>query len=243
MVTRTRIIMQKIALRNIGLKDSEIKAYLAILSLGTAKVSEIAKKAGLHNKNTYDALKRLNEMGLVSRAAEEGKIIFHAEDPERTLRIWESKRDHLLSVMDELKRIYRQAPSEEEIFVHKGRTGLKFVFEDALKAKECIEIGDIGRFNEAVPHFFHKYQILKKTNRVKCRLLLNPSLKGSSITKDIYGKAKYATEELPFMIVIYSDKVAFIHFGKEIFETIIKSKEMHGRYVEYFNNLWHNLTI
>jgi sugar-specific transcriptional regulator TrmB len=230
--------MHRIALKNLGLKESEIRVYLALLNLGTAKVGEIAKKANMYNKNTYDALKRLNDIGIISKATEEGKLVFHAEDPEKLFSLWESRREHLVSTMEELKKLYRQAPSEEEIFTYKGRMGIKSVFDDVLKADECMEIGDVVKFKEVVHNFFLKYQLLKKEKKMKCRAIISSSVKGNRITKEIYGKIKFAGISLPSLIVIYSNKVVFIHFGEDIFETIVKSKKLHEEYVDYFNSIW-----
>jgi len=230
--------MQRIALRNLGLKESEIKVYLSILNLGTAKVSEIAKKAGMYNKNTYDALKRLNEIGIISKATEEGKIIFHAENPDKLLSLWESRKDHLSSVMPELVKLYRQAPSEEEIFTYKGRTGLKMVFDEILKADECMEMGNSAKFKDLVHNFFQKYQLLKKEKKMKCRSILPLSAKETKLGRETYGRVRFMGLDMPSMVVIYSNKVAFIYFGEEIFETVIKSKDLHKDYSTYFNSLW-----
>jgi len=211
---------------------------LALLNLGTAKVSEIAKKAGMYSKNTYDALKRLNEVGIISKATEEGNLVFHAIDPDNLLGVWESRKEHLQSVMPELKKLYRQAPSEEEIFTYKGRTGLKTVFEDVLKAEACMEIGNLQKFKEILPNFFMKYQLLKKEKKMKCRIILSSSMKGNKIGRESYGKVKYVDQTVPSLVIIYSNKVAFIHFGEDIFETIVKSKKLHSDYTEYFGSIW-----
>jgi len=232
--------MQRIALKNLGLKNSEINVYLAILSLGTAKVSEIAKKASMYNKNAYDALRKLNEKGLVSKATEDGKLVFHAEDPEGLATLWESRREHLVSVMEELKKIYRQAPSDEEIFTYKGRSGIKTVFDDVLKSEECMELGNAEKFKEVVPNFFFKYQLLKKEGGIKCRALIYKSERSKKISREIYGKVKFIDANFPSFVVIYSNKVVFIHFGEDLFETIVRSKHLHREYVAYFNAVWNN---
>jgi hypothetical protein len=56
---------------------------------------------------------------------------------------------------------------EEEIFTYKGRTGLKMVFDEVLKADECMEMGNSAKFREVVHNFFMKYQLLKKEKGMK----------------------------------------------------------------------------
>lgn len=46
-------------LEKIGLTTNEIKVYLALIDLGTTLAGNIAKKAKLHRRQTYDALHRL----------------------------------------------------------------------------------------------------------------------------------------------------------------------------------------
>ena len=53
-------------LKEIGLTDTEIKIYLALLSLGATSAGKIVEDTGIYRKNLYDALNKLIEKGLTS---------------------------------------------------------------------------------------------------------------------------------------------------------------------------------
>ena len=53
-------------LQNFGLTDAEVKVYITLLQLGESTASEISKKTGANRTFTYDRLKKLGDMGLVS---------------------------------------------------------------------------------------------------------------------------------------------------------------------------------
>ena len=61
-------MIDKMALTGLGLTNHEITVYLALLELGSAKVVEIANKCKLHRPNVYDALQKLIEKGVQSKA-------------------------------------------------------------------------------------------------------------------------------------------------------------------------------
>jgi len=69
------------ALRGIGLSKNESKVYLALLKLGSSNVISIAKTSTVHRVNVYDALKKLQERGLVSTSQIINKTEYQAADP------------------------------------------------------------------------------------------------------------------------------------------------------------------
>lgn len=70
-------------LMEFGLDDKEAKIYLAILELGGESVLQIAKKAKLNRVSTYEALKSLSKMGLISSFTKGKRVHYGAADPDR----------------------------------------------------------------------------------------------------------------------------------------------------------------
>jgi sugar-specific transcriptional regulator TrmB len=63
-------------LGKIGFTPNETKVYLALIDLGTALAGNVAKKAALHRRQTYDALHRLIAKGLVSYTSKNPNLRF-----------------------------------------------------------------------------------------------------------------------------------------------------------------------
>ncbi len=126
-------------LAKIGLDGKQIEIYLALLSLHSAKASDIAKAAGQSRSHAYVILRTLEEMGLVSEIDEQSITRFIAEPPERLLgylkdRERESRElrtlvEGALPVLSALTGAFLGAP---RVTVLKGMDGMKHVYRDIL---------------------------------------------------------------------------------------------------------------
>ena len=79
-------MLEKI-LQKLGLNDKEIKIYLTILKLGPSPVRAIAQTADINRGTTYDILKHLRDLGLVSYYHKDKHQYFIAEDPQKITHI------------------------------------------------------------------------------------------------------------------------------------------------------------
>ncbi|MBI3888691.1 helix-turn-helix domain-containing protein [Candidatus Nomurabacteria bacterium] len=71
----------QVVLKNFGFSEKEISVYLALIELGSSSVRTIAGKAKVNRGTTYDILKSLINMGIVSYYKKESKQYFIAEWP------------------------------------------------------------------------------------------------------------------------------------------------------------------
>lgn len=69
-------------LAKLGLSENQRKAYLSLLSLGSAPVSTIASKAGIHRITCNDCLKQLQSMWFVLPIKKNSTTIYTAKEPE-----------------------------------------------------------------------------------------------------------------------------------------------------------------
>ncbi len=68
-------------LEELGLTQGEIKAYLALLKLGSTSTGPLAKESGVSRSKLYAILDRLEKRGLASHVEERGVIQFQAAEP------------------------------------------------------------------------------------------------------------------------------------------------------------------
>src|SRR3989338_5963845 len=90
--------IDQIILKNFGLSEKEIAVYLALIELGASSVRAISEKAKVNRGTTYDILKSLIGMGIVSYYNKESKQYFIAERPETLLAVIEKKQEQLAEV-------------------------------------------------------------------------------------------------------------------------------------------------
>ena len=79
--------MKEKALRKFGLSDREIRVYTALLELGEALASKIAKKTDIPRTLVYDILENFVNKGIVSYVIKSNKKYFAALDPNHLIQV------------------------------------------------------------------------------------------------------------------------------------------------------------
>ena len=72
-------------LKEIGLTDSEIKVYVALLEIGSSSKGPIVDKSGVASSKIYELLEKLMQKGLVSQVIKSNVKYFEAAPPKRLL--------------------------------------------------------------------------------------------------------------------------------------------------------------
>ena len=82
-------------LTKVGLDEKEAKIYVALLDLGSEKVHEIAKKAGVKRPTAYVILEQLYAKNFVIKTYHQRRAFYSAEKPDIILRSLKEKEDLL----------------------------------------------------------------------------------------------------------------------------------------------------
>jgi len=138
--------MEYESLMNLGLSKNEAKIYLALVKLGSSSVSQIAQTVDVHRVNIYDALKNLQEKGLVGTVVKVNKKYFEAASPNTLREIIKDKQDKIEEVKNQLPLIlksFEHSKNKQDVHIFKGITGIKTVFKDILDSnpKEILDFG------------------------------------------------------------------------------------------------------
>ncbi len=127
------------ALGQLGLDKRQVGIYRALHKLGPASIRDIATEAGVNRGTTYETLKHLVTMGLVSYLPKGRRRVFQAEDPERLLSLGESRQQALAQAMDDLRRdiipALKQSRTEfspGNVRFYEGDDGVELVLRDIL---------------------------------------------------------------------------------------------------------------
>lgn len=70
-------------LKKLGLRDDEIKTFIALAETGEQTAGTLAKKAGVSRPSVYGFLKKMRELGLVSESQRNGTKTFLAAPEEK----------------------------------------------------------------------------------------------------------------------------------------------------------------
>jgi len=242
------------ALQEIGLTDSEIKVYLALLELEESSKGGILKKTKTAPSKVYHVLQKLIDKGLVSlfiknkvkhfRAAPPEQIKYYLEKKRKDIEYQENELDKILPQLNSLKE-KRKEEATAEVFY--GWRGMETVYNEILttlrKGNTNYVIGaSKGEDTKRSENFFLKYGIRKTKKGIKIKILFNENARKSVRRIEKIGKFQYIKRFLrittPVEINIFQNNTALVRLTKEPIVFLIRDKETAESFKEYFHALW-----
>jgi len=244
--------MKQDVLEKLGLSKNEARVYLALLKLGSASVTDIAKSSGVHRVNTYDALERLMERGLVSAVVKINKKFYEAADPDRILDIVKEKEEVIektKKILPELKLDHRFAAKRQEVHHFKGREGLKSVFEDITKTlkkgDEWLIFGSAGKGAVILPNFMDKWEKERVKAGIRLKMIFNDAKQGriraQQLSKLKLTEVGYLPKGLisPSDVYIYGNKSTINLWSEDTpLSIMVENKEIADSFRSFFNWFW-----
>jgi sugar-specific transcriptional regulator TrmB len=242
--------METKILKEIGLTETEIKVYLALLSLGTTSAGKLVEETNVYRKNLYDALHKLIAKGLVSYVVENKKKFFQPKSPTNLVTFLDEKKEKIEEKKKELQEVipkldarFNLLTPEIESQIYRGTDGIKTILKECLNHREVLFIGATGDVENRLPYFWPQYN--KKREKLKCKwkLLLVLEAKNKPITKSKYYEYKVLPETLSGLnvIYIYGNYVANVVWLEKPIAFVIKHKTLADNYRKYFNFLWNKI--
>lgn len=237
-------------LEEIGLTDSEIKVYLALLELGSSKKGPIVKKAGITSSKIYEVTDKLIERGLASyvvkgnvkyfNAAPPSRIKAYLKEKEAKLKDQEIELDKFLPSL-ELKQKLVEKKTDAEVY--RGWRGMQTVYNDLLESLKPHEEFYIfgasrGADTNKVKSFYTRFnkKIIKK--KLKANIIFNKNARGNIPNVEKTGKVKYLDHTTPAEIIIYDNKTAIVLLEKEPLIILIRGESIAKSFRTYFDVMW-----
>ena len=118
---------------SVGMDGKEAIAYLSILELGEATMSELVKKSKLKRTTLYDLVESLKKQGLISISKRNKRLLYVAENPEKLIECADEKKRHLESILPELLSITNTLTKKPKVRYFEGIEGIKEVYKDILR--------------------------------------------------------------------------------------------------------------
>jgi sugar-specific transcriptional regulator TrmB len=238
-------------LRSIGLTNSEVKVYLALLELGSTTKGPVVKKSKVASSKIYELLDKLIEKGLASFVVKSGTKYFEAAAPSRILdyidekenliRKQKAKMNKLLPEL-ELKRSMAGIGSEVQVF--KGMKGAQTSFDDILKTlkkdDEYYVLG-ISKFTPVFERFVVHFHQKRAKLGIKCKIIVNELAQeiGKKLEPIVRTKIKYLQPELftPVVFIVYKN-TSLISIGLDEIFIQVKSENLAKGLKSYAEYMW-----
>lgn len=213
------------SLHEFGLKEKEIKIYLALLDLGPSSIRKIAELAKVNRGTSYDILKKLIEMGLASYYGKKNHQYFIPEDPAKIVDILQEREKEIARTKKEIKKaipdlqlLYSNITQRPFVKYYEGYSGSKEILRDVLNMVSKLEDKEYFVYSaESIRKYLYKSfkdfskERVKKGVRVK---VIAIGEGGELRGKDKRKWLNNINESAPNYIIIYGNKVAFISIDR-----------------------------
>ena len=240
-------------LKQLGFSEKEIKVYLTLLKSGPSSVRTLAQVSGINRGTTYDILKSLKENSLISFYHKDTRQFFVAEDPsalhknlEHRIDNLEEVREHLTSVIPELKSLFSDSGEKPVVKYYEGYSGVKTVLSDVLGTTGLSKEKLYYVFSsEAIREYLYKAfpNFTKERIRKKIKVRAIGIGHKGTIAQLAEKKSLNAKKSSPTYILIYPGKVAMISINslKQPLALIIEDEALFVTQQQVFDFIWNSL--
>lgn len=249
----------QVILKNFGLSEKEISVYLALIELGSSSVRTIAEKAKVNRGTTYDILKSLINIGIVSYYNKESKQYFIAERPETLLAVIDKKQEDLAEVKENIeeslplfKTLFEKQGGKPVVKLYEGKIGIRHILEDVLKSMDKTKEKTYYVYSSATIRKnvylamkdFSKKRIRRKIKVKTIAIGEGGNLSGFDERKWMQLPNTKGTEVLrPTYEIIYCGKVAHISLdnAENPVGIVIENQEIYHTQKLIFESNWKSL--
>ena len=232
------ILMDREALKRIGLAEEEINIYFILLRRGFSKATVISKELNVARTTTYRFLNSLLEKGLISENIQNNVKYFYPVDPKRIPEILEERTHEIEKIIPELVSMQGISNEESKVELFKGKEGMKTVMRDIIReGKSYTFIGEAEKYFSDVSIFITQWLKSVEEKKIIGKLLCSKTQKFKVAKTETY---KLLDEDLipEISIWTYGNKTALVIWSNPSYAIIIDSKAVTNGNRKTFDYLW-----
>lgn len=235
-------------LEDFGLTEKESVVYLALLPRHDVGSSKIVLATGLHKQFVYNALSRLEELGLAKHVIQNGRKKFSANTPTRILSLIEEKKLSAQHMVKQLQERFIGA-HEQDFEVFQGENAFIAHQFDMLERiepnQEALSInGTAHHFLNAMgPGESDEFEKLRVEKGLRVRFIGMEPMKERMAEMQTWRKLweyRIFPGQSTGMVDtdIWPDNITFMIYGDPMLCFTIKSKAIAQGYRDFFESLW-----
>lgn len=140
------------ALKQAGLRDKEARLYLALLKLGSASVTDIARDARIKRPTAYVLLEKLEELGFVTEVSSQGRErMYVAAKPQTILDRLEQRVMSFEKSLPALEELVSTQAGRPNVQIFEGLDGVRTLYEYIFSQPgEHLFFTDTSTMNEVL---------------------------------------------------------------------------------------------
>lgn len=249
------------SLTQIGLTDKQALVYSALLELGEAKMTHIARHAKLKRPTVYLVIEELLQLSLVSLVEKGKKKIYSAVHPNRITEILESRKKQYQELLPDLIARYGSIRGKPKVQMLEGMDGIKQAYQEAYSLlmegkdgtqQEGLWFGNVSFLLEHFPQVIKEYdRVLGSLKSYKIRELITGGKASEEWVQMMqtnpkpHHEIKYLNDQgacgMTDQLIIGNKLILFAMSETELFTLIIESAEIVKTQRFLFDRLWESV--
>lgn len=240
-------------LESFGLSEKEAAVYLALLPYRDIGSSKLVMATGLHKQFVYNALARLEEIGLAKHVIVRGRKKFSANPPKRIVSLIDEKKLAAQVIAEKLQSRFVGA-HEQDFEVYQGDDAFMAHQLQLLRDAPDGSIFDVvatqtERYSKTFKEtgLWGEYHSIQKEKNISLRYL------GAEKQRELLqwrekNEPQFTYRVLPALstgtmsIEVRPGNVTFATYGETLVDFTLSGKEVADSYRQFFETLW-NLSI
>jgi len=234
-------------LEELGLSQKESRVYLALLPRRDTGTSKIIRATGLHGQFVYDALERLEKLGLAKHVTQNGRKKFSANTPNRLVALIDEKKLAAHSIARELQSRF-QGAHEQDFEVYQGHDAFvahEFQLMEKMPEGCTIDIlgGGGGSYVGIIGEQMDEFENIRNRRGIKIRYI-SAAGQGESLKKMAASRRNFEYRIFPYLenglidTDIWPGTLVLQFYGDPILSFTLTSKEIAASYSQFFEALW-----
>ena len=223
------------ALQSFGLTEAEVSLYISLLKTEESTASALAKTTNTNRTFTYDRLKKLHELGLVSYIIKDNKKYFKAADPSQLLAILKEKEEQIQTILPELEKLKTEHKPGPEVEIFSSKKGIRTALNLILREKREVLIhGSMNKFHETMESFYEIWNKRRQKENILAKVLTNEEADLPLAETDLLTEE----EKTSTTTFTFGNKTIIVWWSDLPTAILIESDEIARDNTAIFNNIW-----
>lgn len=244
-------------LEQIGLNQTQAKAYLALITAGSLTPPQLSDKIQITRTNAYEVLKQLEELTLAVKSGSDTKLAYRPQNPSNLEKLMETRRNQIIerearlrSFMPQLMTYFYTYSEQPGVRFYQGKPGLIQIYEDMLRTRQDIYLIRSTADDKTLGlDFFNQFRSKRAKLGIRTYALTpdipqvnhDPAIDQTyNFIRTWFNPQHYTA---PVEWDIYGNKVAILSFGPEAIGTIIESPQIAESLRQLFHIIESNQAI
>jgi sugar-specific transcriptional regulator TrmB len=243
-------MIEEILIQN-GFSPKEAKVYLAILEIGEATMSMIARKAKIERSTVYDVVNDLQQKGFAFITVRKRLKYVSPISPSVLIGRFKNSATRAESILPDLLDLAYKSPLKPRIKFFEGLDGIKLIFKEFSQTnEETYVFTDYEIMPRELRQFIWDEIIPERKRRNSYARLLIPDSPENRIekAKDVNRFAEHKLISFPknqtisLEIILYENMTGFMCFEKnEMFGLLIDSQTINHSLKSIFLYIWNSV--